>query len=76
MKTPKQIRRYLRKQPWYEAWLKFTWMQQPLKEFLLFALGYKDTSTIQGFSWQGTVQGGSFWNEVDNKFKTWYYEQE
>jgi len=76
MKTPKQIRRYLRKQPWYKAWLKFTWMSQPLKDFIRFARGKAGVDTLQGFSWHNTVQGNSFWARASANFSEWYHHGE
>lgn len=76
MKTAKQVRRYLRKQLWYKSWLKFTYAQQTLEEFLVYFLGFKDEDTLRGFVWKDTVHGESFWKKADNDFRSWYYGKE
>ncbi len=76
MKTSKQVRQYLRKQPWYKYWRKFTYSQNTLLDFFIFMLGDSGPYSLMGFNWRNTIQGYKFWEEADKQLRAWYYGKE
>lgn len=77
MKTPEQIKAWLEAQPWYEQFeinVIRNWITS-LKARKTFS-GENGIITIAlAFNWQATNEGFEFWNDVDNKFRNWYNEE-
>ena len=75
MKTSKQIRRYIRRQPWYSNFLTFVMMEEEatLHDKLFILLGREGEATVaRAFDWGHTVQGYSYWAFVSAEFIRWY----
>lgn len=74
MKSRRQIRRYLRRQPWYHSFRMLVAMNgRPWREKVRILLGYYGTATIlEAFDWEDSVQGMHFWGQAYVDFTRWY----
>lgn len=77
MKTPKQIKKWLRSQRWYPQFVK------NMKELRVTGLDYSilngkwGQQTISaGFVWDMSPEGQDFWNDKDTQFLLWYHRKE
>lgn len=75
-KRPRQVRRWLRKQPYWGSFRKFVWMEEDrsLRDKLEVLLGYAGPTTfIDAFDWGSTLQGFNEWKAIHDSFLDWYY---
>ena len=74
-KSPRQIRRYMRRQPWWRSFCRLTWMEQghTIRECMKVLYGFEGVNTItHAFEWHSTVQGAFYWETIDKDFRKWY----
>lgn len=75
LKTPQQVRQYIRRQAWYSSFkeLVMTEWGRSLWECIRTLWGYDGAATItNAFDWDKTVQGHKHWQIVDECFTAWY----
>ena len=75
LKTPRQVRRYLRRQAWYGSFrdLVLTEWKKPLRQRLRTLWGFEGALTVEGaFDWDKTVQGYTHWSIVNECFVAWF----
>lgn len=78
MKTPKQIKEYIRKQSWYESFrnhVNHSVGSLSRHFYILFGKAGEDTIR-RAFPWDKTLEGAHFWIRVDRNFREWYYGEE
>lgn len=76
LKTPRQVREYLRKQAWYGSFKDLVIMEwnRPLWKRLRTLWGFDGVFTIQdAFDFDKTVQGRKHWEIINECFTAWYY---
>lgn len=74
----KQVRKYLREQPWFEKFranvLKHNaGLGRLFIDSILNGYGYDDT-IINAFDWPLTEEGVEYWRAIDKEFRSWYYK--
>lgn len=77
-KTARQVRRYLRRQPWYDSFRRLVWMEEnrSIRDRIRTLRGRDGGYTIIGaFDWTSSVQGFNGWSEVSNEFDKWYFNE-
>ena len=75
LKTPRQVRQYIRRQEWYHSFKELTLMEldRPLWKRLRTLWGFDCALTIKdAFNWDNTVQGRKHWEIVNECFTAWY----
>lgn len=77
MKTPEQIKAWLKAQPWYEQFKENVFNSDFSKLRKQKTLsGESGLDTITGaFKWLGTPETLFFWEDVDKEFCKWYGEE-
>lgn len=77
MKTPEQIKAWLKAQPWYEQFKENVFNSDFSKLRKQKTLsGESGLDTITGaFKWFGTPETLFFWEDVDKEFCKWYGEE-
>lgn len=75
MRTAKEIRQYLKCQPWYKDFVynnkKYGFGNKAYKKYTL--RGYRHAGTIsRAFSWCSTKEGLTVWVNRDVAFRAWY----
>lgn len=76
-KTPRQVRRWLRRQPWYKDFRKFVMLEEDrkLRDKLLVLAGYYGMTTlIEAFDWSATLQGYNEWAARSRALCGWYLD--
>ena len=74
-KTPRQVRQWIRLQPWYYSFKELVMMDwdRPIWERLMTLWGFDGAATIiNAFDWDKTAQGHTHWQIVDESFTAWY----
>ncbi len=74
-KSPRQIRRYIRRQAWYYSFKELVMMEwdRPIWERLMTLWGFDGAATIiNAFDWDNTVQGRKHWEIVNECFTEWF----
>lgn len=75
LKTPRQVRQYIRRQAWYASF-KYLVMRdwdRPLWNRLRTLWGFDHVMTIAvAFDWDNTVQGREHWQNINETFIAWY----
>ena len=75
LKTPRQVRQYIRRQVWYHSFKELTLMEldRPLWKRLRTLWGFDCALTIKdAFDWDNTVQGRKHWEIVNECFTAWF----
>ena len=75
MKTPKQVRRWMRRQTWWRSFRTLAWMEEnrSLRDKLRTLTGHGGLHTVaEAFNGFETLQGGAFWADVSAEFMCWY----
>ena len=75
LKTPRQVRQYLRRQDWYGSFKSLVMMERdrPLWRRLRRLLGFDGAMTVEGaFDWDKTFQGYTRWSIINEHFLVWY----
>ena len=75
LKTPRQVREYLRRQAWYSSFKDLVLMEwnRPLWKRLRTLWGFDGAITIvDAFDWDNTVQGRKHWEIINECFTAWY----
>ncbi|MBE6234777.1 MAG: hypothetical protein E7112_00910 [Bacteroidales bacterium] len=76
IKTPDQIRGYLRKQKWIHKFARNMKEVGKLsrKEVVLILSGRYGVYTVSaGFDWGTSPQGHEYWYSIHKEFERWYY---
>ena len=74
-KTPRQVRKYIRRQAWYASFKDLVTMDwdRPLWKRLRTLWGFEYAMTIAGaFDWDKTVQGRKHWQIINETFTAWF----
>ena len=75
LKTPRQVRQWIRLQPWYYSFKELVMMEwgKPLWKRLRTLWGFDGAITIvDAFDWDKTVQGRKHWEIINECFTAWY----
>lgn len=75
LKTPRQVRQYIRRQAWWYSFKELVMMERdrPLWRRLRTLWGFDLGMTIEGaFDWDKTVQGHTHWSIVNERFVAWF----
>lgn len=75
LKTPRQVRQYIRRQAWYRSFKQLVWMEEDrtLRDKLRTLLGLNGVCTlVWAFDWSRTVQMYSGWWAANEAFTAWY----
>ena len=75
LKSPKEVRQYIRRQAWYASFKDLVMMDwdRPLWKRLRTLWGFEYAMTIAGaFDWGKTVQGRRHWQNINETFIVWY----
>lgn len=82
MRTAKEIRQYLKCQPWYNNFKYYTktsrcyyWHDKSSSKKALRGYRYVDTISV-AFSWRYTIEGFDVWDQRDMTFRKWYFKNE
>ena len=78
-KTPRQVRRYIRRQDWYRSFRDLVMMERdrPLWRRLRRLWGFEGALTVEGaFDWDKTVQGYTHWSIVNECFVAWFISEQ
>lgn len=73
-KTPRQVRRWIRKQRWRRDFVRYSWKyrRSPIL-FLWVVTGHARTMTLMAaFDWEKTPQGFGWWLSAENDFMNWW----
>lgn len=73
MRTPEEIREYLKSQKWYDLYednLLSMYKNGVGEQFLKGEKGYQTIRTA--FIWDCTAQGKEYWEAIDKEFQKWY----
>lgn len=78
MKTPEQIKEWLKAQPWYEQFKNnvigdWSNTSKGIKRTLSGENGI--TTIALAFNWQISNEGFCFWDDIDEQFRNWYDEE-
>lgn len=74
-KSPRQIRRYIRRQAWYYSFKELVMMEwdRPLWKRLRTLWGFDGKKTIvNAFDWAENFYGHIHWSIVNECFEAWY----
>lgn len=77
-KSPREIRRYIRRQAWYESFRQLVWMNEKktFREKLRTLWGYEGSKTIVcAFDWSRTVMLYREWKSINEAFNAWYVNE-
>ncbi len=75
LKTPHQVREYIRRQAWYCSFKELVLMEwdRPLWKRLRTLWGFDGALTVEeAFDWDNTVQGRKHWEIVNVCFTAWF----
>lgn len=75
LKSARQVRRWLRSQPWYGSFRKLVFMEEDrtFQDKLGILMGDRGVATIvEAFDWNLTVQGYAEWAAINRVFSEWY----
>ena len=82
MRTAREVRQWLEKQPWFESF----WLQAKAGRREGGDYSYEETEkTLSGgngaltllcaFNWNTSSEGPKFWQKEDNRFRNWFYDE-
>lgn len=75
-KTPRQIKKWLKKQPWYNRFV-YNMDNSRNSSYDHILSGNEGAFTIRiSFIWKNSPEGHDFWENIDNQFIQWYNNEE
>lgn len=76
IKTPAQIREYLRKRKWIRKFarnMKEVGKRSREEVGMVLSGGYGVNTVAAGFDWGTSPQGHEYWYSIHKEFEKWYY---